>query len=181
MKLNLKALAAIGAGLIILGLLVWGYILTGKLETARARADAAEAREVAFAERVKAKAEEIQRRLIERARRVEAEQDRINEEISNDYEAQLAAVRARYERLLAGTGRANPGGAGPAPASRPVPGGPSGASGAAGEGGFSPTSPATWLTLSDALICTENSMRLVGWQRWYREQRAVDRESLPAE
>lgn len=180
-KLNLKALAAIGAGLIILVLLALLYMARADNRELVAKLDAAEQRHIAFAERVKAKAEEIQRRALERARRVEAEQDRINQEISHDYEAQLAALRARYERLLAGPAGANPGGSGSAPAGRPVPGGAGGAARPSGEGGLSPASPATWLTLRDAFICTKNSMMLVGWQRWYREQRAIDREAMPAE
>jgi hypothetical protein len=177
---RIKAAVAILAGVVILGLLVWGYVLTGKLETARARADAAEAREIAFAERVKAKAEEIQRKALERARRIEADQDRISQEVAREYQARLDDARRRYDDLLrrpaSGT---NPGsGSGSRTPVAPAPGG---TSRPAPQGGLSPGSAATWLTLEDALICTENSLRLVGWQDWWGRVSAVNREPDPSQ
>lgn len=177
--LNLKALAFLALGLIIAGLLAYIYIVTGQRDTARARLEAAEARHIAFANDVKAKAENMIQRVRERNRRVASDQDRITKERTRALQAQLDDVRRRFADLLRRpSGGTNPGRApgGDGVPSVPRPGG--GSDAAALPGGLSPSSPAVWLTLEDALVCTQNSLTLVQFQQWAREQMAVDR-TLP--
>jgi hypothetical protein len=164
-----RALVAIIAGLaLLLGLQTWRLDQrSAERDAARAATERAEAHHRLFAERVRAKAEEIARKALERARRVEAEQDRITREISHDYQSQIAALRARYERLLRErAGGANPGGAGGAPGVPALPGPARGLDGAAGP---------DRLSLAERLLCSEQSLRLLHLQHWVREQQGVGR------
>lgn len=95
--------------------------------------------------------------------RVKSEQAKITEEISHDYQARIAAVRARAARLR---DNADQGGSGEA--GLPAPGDPSGG----------PDAPAGQdrLPAPDALICTEQAIQLEELQRWVHEQSTVDNE-----
>lgn len=98
--------------------------------------------------------------------RVAAEQNAINERISSDYEARLAAARAAAQRLRlqSQTSAADPGrgGAAPVPQLSAAPGGPPQA---AGE---------DRLPQSDALTATEQAIQLDELIKWIRRQAAVD-------
>lgn len=173
MKINLRAIAAIVAGLLISGLLIYTYIVTGQRDTANARAEAAEAREIAFAARVKAKAEEISRRFADYSRRVEADQNRVSQEVSRDYQIRLAELRAYYDRLLReranGAGSGRPGATPGLPRLPDAPGGTDGAAGADG------------LSLAERLLASEQALRLQFLQQWVREQAAVVRGPVPVD
>ena len=103
------------------------------------------------------------------ATRVLGEQRAINERISNDFEARLAAARTLAQRLRgqAATPGADPGARGRAP----VPGlaaAPGGAAQAAGEDRLPP---------SDALTATEQAIQLDELIAWVKAQAAVQPDS----
>lgn len=162
-RLSLKAIAAIGAGLIILGLLVYGVVVTNQRDTARAQVIAEQKAHQTTVANYRAAAAEAARRDAENKARVEAEQRAANERISHDYETRIAAVREQYDRLLRERARAGAGGSG----SAPVP--PRGATparpdAAAGDNG---------LSLRERLVATETAIRLEELQRWVRETMAA--------
>ncbi|HEY7005797.1 MAG TPA: hypothetical protein VH392_04865 [Sphingomicrobium sp.] len=103
--------------------------------------------------------------------RVAAEQRSINERISNDFEARLAAARQNAERLSAKRLRREAASAAADPGLRgaaPVPGLPTSAGTAAesaGEDGLSD---------SDRLLATEQAIQLDELIKWVRKQSAVD-------
>ncbi|AHE52652.1 hypothetical protein [Sphingomonas sanxanigenens] len=97
------------------------------------------------------------------ARRVETQQKEITDAVSTDYQSQLAAVRARYERLQSAS-RPDPGGR----ASPSVPGVPPTA------GGSDAAAPQAGLPAADALTATEQALQLQALQEWARRQAAVD-------
>ena len=167
-----RGLLLVIAGLaLLLGLQTWRLDQrSAERDSARAATRRAEAAHILFAQRVRAKAEEIARKALERARRVEADQDRISQEIAHDYEIQLVALRARYDRLVRErAGGSGAGGAGN-PAGLPALPQPAGVpDGAAGPDG---------LSLAERLLCSEQSLRLDSLQRWLRAQQRIDRESL---
>lgn len=95
--------------------------------------------------------------------RVKSEQAKITEEITNDYQARIAAVRARAARL-----RNDPDQGGSGATSLPAPGtAPGGPDGAAPDHG---------LSAEERLIATEQAIQLEELQRWVREQSNVDNE-----
>jgi hypothetical protein len=99
--------------------------------------------------------------------RVERAQSSVSQETDRDYQAQLAALRRRYDalRLRTGAAQANPGGGGGAP----MPGVPSPAGradAAAAQDGLPP---------EDALIASEQALQLEALQSWVRGQAAVER------
>lgn len=169
--LNLRALAAIGAGLIILGLLAWIYVLGNQRDAARAGWEAEKTASALFAERVKNKALELSRRIEAYTRRVEADQTRVTQEVNRDYQIRLAELRAAYERLLRERGT-NPGRPSPAPGLPRVPDAPRGPDGAAGPDG---------LSLAERLLASEQALRLLFLQDWVRQQQAVQRGPVPVE
>ncbi len=99
--------------------------------------------------------------------RVERSQSAISQETDRDYQAQLAAVRRRYDalRLRTGTAQADPGGGGGA-AMPGVPGAAGGADGAAAEDG---------LLAQDALIASEQALQLEALQHWVSRQATIAR------
>lgn len=115
-----------------------------------------------FAERVRGRAGEIARRALERARRVEAGQHRITEEVSNDYQARLAALRADHgRRLRHAAGGADPGRRGDRV---PVLPGPARGPDAAAEAGQ-----------ILAFACEANALQLGSLQKWVARQVAAAR------
>ena len=172
-----RALVAIIAGLaLLLALQTWRLDRrSAERDAARAATERAQAAHILFAERVRAKAEEIARKALERARRVEADQDRITQEIAHDHEMQLAALRARYERLLRErAGGAGAGGAGDAAGLPALPPPARGADGAAGPDRL-PQPAGRKLDLAERLLCSEQALRLLHLQAWAREQSGLDR------
>ena len=184
MTLSRLALALIAGLILLLGLQTWRLDgRSAERDAARAAAERAEARHILFAERVRAKAEEISRKALERARRVEAEQDRISQETAHEYESQLAALRARYDRLLRErAGGADPGRAGDAAGLPPLPQPARGPDGAAEPDRLPlagdprlPLGARPELALGERLLCSEQSLRLLFLQRWVRGQQGVER------
>lgn len=101
---------------------------------------------------------------VEAARTVEAEQERITHEVSADYQARLADVRARYSRLLA---EANADSRDAGEADLP---GVSQPTGGVDEG------PAyCGLSLEARLVASEQALQLQALQDWLRGQVAVER------
>lgn len=98
------------------------------------------------------------------ARFVEVQQERITHEVSADYQARLADVRARYSRLLA-EANADSRDAG----KTDLPGVPDAASGADG------TAAHCGLSLETRLVASEQALRLQALQDWLRGQVAVER------
>jgi len=99
------------------------------------------------------------------AARVAADQRAINERTASDYEARLAAVRARANRLqFAAKGSADPGPR--RAASMPaIPASP---------GGTAQTSGEDRLSDADALTATEHAIQLDELIKWVRQQAEVD-------
>lgn len=98
------------------------------------------------------------------ARFVEVQQERITHEVSADYQARLADVRARYQRLLT-EAKADFRDAGEAD----LPGVSDAASG--------PDDPAAYcgLSLETRLVASEQAIQLEALQDWLRGQVAVER------
>ena len=100
------------------------------------------------------------------AARVERDQIIVSQGVINDYQKQIADLRARAARgVRTAAATANPGGSG----SAPVPGIPDPArrtDGGTAKGG---------LSQSDALIASEIAVRLKALQDWVRNQAAVER------
>jgi hypothetical protein len=99
--------------------------------------------------------------------RVERNQSAVSQETDRDYQAQLAAVRRRYDalRVRAGTAEADPGGGGGA-AMPGVPGAAGSLDAAAAQEG---------LPSHDALIATEQALQLEALQHWVSGQAAIAR------
>jgi hypothetical protein len=137
-------------------------VRTGQRDEARAALASERRAHALFAERVRARAEQIRADFTAFARRVERHQDQVTQEVSNDYQTRLAALRADHDRRLrAPSPRAHPGGAGRADLPR-LPGTAGRADAAA--------PPA------DDFACRANSLQLEYLQRWVREQQGVERE-----
>jgi hypothetical protein len=103
------------------------------------------------------------------AQRVAREQETITDAITSDYRSDLAALRARFDRLRAGTARTDPGRADAAGLSGlPDPAGRADAP--TGEDRL----PATGgLALDDALIASEQALQLQALIDWVNAQSAV--------
>lgn len=107
--------------------------------------------------------------------RVAAEQAAITERISDDYQARIADLRARHERLLskaAATGPGLPGGA-------DLPGAGAAAGGAAAaapDNGF----PAQRMTLEERLIASEQAAQLDALIDWVIAQSRVPTSPVPS-
>lgn len=114
---------------------------------------------------------QAQREAEANAARVAREQEIITDEITRNYRADLAGLRARYERLLQSDQRApiDPGSAGAA--------GVPGLSGAASRADASAREdrlPAAGvLSLDDALIASEQALQLDALIRWVEAQKAI--------
>lgn len=122
--------------------------------------------------KVRAAAEKARADDAAHARRVERDQNIISEEVSRDYQDQLADLRRRYHALRVQLGKspANPGGGGGAPVSG-LPGPSGGSDGAAGQDG---------LPAEDALIASDIALRLKALQLWVRGQLGVERDKVSA-
>lgn len=155
MSLNLRALALIGAGLLLL-------VVTGLWQMERAERRLAEQRHIAFAARVEAKAERIRANFIEYKARIEARQRTVTQEVSREYQIALDALRRDYERRLRnGAGSAGDRSSGPAPSVSGVPPAPAG-----------PDGPAASV---DEWAARANTLQLEFLQRWVREQLQANR------
>jgi hypothetical protein len=133
---------------------------------ARARAEIA-AHKLTIAH-VRAAAEKARADDAAHARRVERDQSKVSEEVSRDYQKDLADLRRRYDalRVRLGKTQANPGGTGSAPLPC-LPGAAGGPDGAACQEG---------LPSEDALIASEIALRLEALQRWVTGQLGVERD-----
>ena len=104
------------------------------------------------------------------AKRVLTDQQRITQEVSSDYQKQLADVRARADALRVQLyAKAHPG--------NPNPGRASEVSAAAGRpDGSAPQAglPAQDWSLEDRVIATEQALQLAALQEWVRKQAGVD-------
>jgi hypothetical protein len=143
-----------------------------RAEKWQARARAAIAAHDLFIANVRAAAEKARADDAAHAHRVEKDQSKVSEEVSRDYQKDLADLRRRYDalRVRLGKTQANPGGAGSAPVPC-VPGATSGSDGAACQGG---------LPAEDALIASEIALRLKALQEWISGQLGVEREMAEA-
>ncbi|MGE5722448.1 MAG: hypothetical protein ACM3YM_08290 [Sphingomonadales bacterium] len=160
--------SAIGALLIALALLWFGKNaaerhvrdIEGRLRDAAATL--AREREEVRSRTALAKAEDAAR-----AARVERDQSRVSQEVSNDFQKQLADLRRRDDalRLSRRAAAADSGGGGGAP----VPGLPDAARGADGPAGQD------GLPAADALIASEQALRLKALQDWVRGQAGIER------
>lgn len=151
-----------------LGFLILGFMLL------HARADAhhwhkiADAEKTAHAQTVASyRAAAVQADLADKANvlRVKDEQAAITERVSNDYQADLAAARARADALrvqLAASTHSS------GPAATPVPA----TSTAAGRSDGAPAQDG--FSVSDRLIATEQAIQLKALQDWVRAQAEVN-------
>ncbi len=153
---------AVLGGLAVVALAALLAIRTGQRDDARTALERERLEHNLFAERVRAKAEEIRARFIELARRVERNHNHVTQEVSREYLARLAALRADYERRLRPSDGQGAGGPGrpQVPGLPDAPGRPDGAAPAA----------------EFEYACRANSLQLEYLQAWLRQQMAVDRE-----
>ena len=168
--LNTQGIAGIAASLCLALLLILQHGETrhwrkqsGQFEQLHRQAEAALAGTIA---NYRAAAEHARLTDQANAERVRAEQAIINERTSNDYEARLAAARARADELRRQNAltAADPGSRGAAP----VPGLPVAASGTARATGQDR------LPQSDRLIATEQAIQLDELIKWVWAQSNVD-------
>lgn len=153
------------------------YIFSNFFHLPRLQADLAEARALHEAEQLAHlgtianfidAGQQAQRDAEANAARVKVEQERITDATLATYRADLAALRARFDRLRAGPAAADPRGAYPA--------GLPGAGNAAGRAAQAPGQdrlPAGHLTLADALIASEQALQLNALIDWIEAQSAV--------
>lgn len=156
--------AMIGAGVIIALFLAWVWRVNHLRAEYKAALTACEANHKQFVADVTAKTLEAQRLDAEHKATVETNQDKITKESSSDYQAQLAALRARYDALRvqpkASTNSVGRGG------SAPVPSLPEAASG----------SDAASATCDlNKFNAEANALQLGGLQGWIRDQEAIPR------
>lgn len=149
---------AVIGGLAVAFLAILLNIRTSQRDDARRDASDCHRNHALFVARSAAEAARVRADFEARARHTEADQNRVSQEVSHDYQARLAALRADYERRL----RSRPGGSGqPGPPGVPaVPGGAGGSD--------DPTAPV------DPFACRANSLQLDFLQRWVREQQAIE-------
>lgn len=144
--------AALGAATLIAAFLAWVWRIDSLRAAYKRDLVAERASSALFAAKVTATSNEITRKATESARRVETVQAIKGQEISSAYQADLAALRARYDRLRNKTSGTNPGGS---DASVPVvPNSPTGTDGA--------TAPAP----VNAFNAEANSIQLRALQSW---------------
>jgi hypothetical protein len=158
----------IGALLIAIGMLWLGRAMTeqqnDKLKTALQEANLTIDRERATVvnRTAQARAEDAAH-----AARVERDQDQVSMEVSDDYQRQVADLRRRYDALRMHTAAAaadRSGGTGTAVPE--IPDAASDTDGPAREDGLPP---------DDALIASEQALRLQALQQWVRGQTEVER------
>ena len=157
--------AKIGFGLSAVLLVVIGvlWLLYGAEKRHSQKEEAAYAQFVAD---VKAKTELARISDAANKARVERDQIQVTQEISSDYQNDLAALRRRYDERLRLNAKANPG-SGRSPSVPGVPGAAVRPDETSGEAG---------LPLADALIASEQAVQLKALQEWVRGQASVPRE-----
>jgi hypothetical protein len=168
--------AAIGLLLAALALTWVGKAMTER-QNGRLKAALTEANQTIERERaeVRARTELAQALDTARAARVERDRARISKEVQSDYQAKLDDVRRRFDalRLRAAAAAGADRGGGTAAAMPGVPGAAGGADGAAGEDRL-PAHPSTELRAGDALIASQQALRLEALQAWVRRQWALE-------
>lgn len=145
--------------------LAFGFWLRGqRIDTLEARLSAERARYEQQASDYRAAYQTAVANAHAAARFVEVQQERITHEVSADYQARLADVRARYSRLLAeAKADTRDTGAPDLPGVSPASGGPDGSPAYCG------------LPAERALIATEQALQLLALQAWVRGQAGVER------
>ena len=116
---------------------------------------------------IRQKTEEAKAADAAHARTVEQAQTKVTQEVSREYQEQLADLRRRYDalRLRAGASGTDQGRGGSASVSG-VPNAPRGSDGAASAEG---------LSLDERFICSAQAYQLEGLQNWVRGQGKIDR------
>ena len=167
---------AIGVLLIAIGL-AWLAKAGAERQSARLARALAEAKRTIEIDRaqIRAKTALAQAEDAAHAAGVEREQAAISQETSSDYQKQIADLRRRHDalRLRGRTAHADSSGGG----SPPMPGIPDAAGGADGatrQDGL-PSAAAPGLGTGDALIASEQALRLKALQDWVAAQAAVER------
>jgi hypothetical protein len=169
---NWRAVAAFAAVALLTILIA---VRTGERDQARGALAREQAAAALFAERVRTAAARIRAVMAARALDVERRQTQVTKEVSNDYQNRIRDLDRRVAalRLRERTAAANPSGAG-RPAGLPVlsdaAGGPDAA---AGENGL-PAEPFGALRTGDAILATEQAIRLEELQNWVRRQAEVE-------
>lgn len=156
----------IAGGIVLIALLFMLHVRTNQRDAAR---NLARDTQSAFDKTVadyRTKAEIARRQDIENVARVQAEQATITQKVSNDYQVDLAAARARADALRVRLSAS------------------SGNSGVSGKPGVSEasnatsrpdaTTPQNGLSVSERLIATEQAIQLAALQRWIVEQSTVE-------
>ena len=100
------------------------------------------------------------------ARAIEIQQTKVTANVSATYQAQLADLRARYDRLRASAANQAAGGGGRVPPVPSLPYAASGLDGAAVQDG-----------LPDALTASAQALQLQALQQWVRDQANIDRNA----
>lgn len=161
---GMRLWGAIGAAVVVALFVAWAFRVNSLRATHLEERRACEANHKQFVADVQAKTLEAQRLDAEHKATVETNQDKITKESSSDYQAQLAALRARYDSLrVQSKAPANGISRG---SSAPVPSVPETASGPDAAGA------ACDLNKFNA---EANALQLGGLQNWVRDQEAIPR------
>lgn len=164
------------AGLALLCLLsILIAVRTGERDQARrALADERQAAAL-FAEQVRGTAARIRADMAARTIDVERRQSKITQEVSSAYQARIHDLDRRVAalRVRGGTSGANSGGSDRAARLPALPAAAGGPDAAAGEDRL-PADPFDALRTGDAVLATEQAIRLEELQNWVRRQREVE-------
>lgn len=161
---GMRLYGAIGAAVVVALFVAWAFRVNSLRATHLEERRACEANHKQFVADVQAKTLEAQRLDAEHKATVETNQDKITKESSSDYQAQLAALRARYDALRVQPRTAQNSvsrGSGP-----PVPSIPEAASGSDAAGATCDL---------NKFNAEANALQLGGLQGWIREQEAIPR------
>ena len=159
---GLRLYAALGAAALLVAFALWVFRIDSLRAQHKREAVQCEQNFAQFRADVKAQTELA--RISDAAHKAEVERDQERIRSENDEESRRriadAVSRVRNDQARArgsGSSRA------PVPGTPNAPGGPSGGS------------EAPFVDADDAVICTENTVKLEGWADWWREVSAVPR------
>lgn len=160
---GLRLYGALGAAVALALFLAWVWRIDSLRAHYKRSWEAEKTSSILFAERVRLTSETIVAKAEKSARRVETAQTQAQQESDNEIRQRIAAA-VRAVQLRAGQTRADTrSGGNDLPQAATAAGSPSG------------TSQAAELATDDLTICTENTIKLDGWQSWWRQVSTIDR------
>lgn len=146
--------------------LLYAGVQTWRLNSTKAKLERSETAALLFVERVKATSQKIIANHRARVARIEQAQNQITQEVSRDYQDRIADLNRRVAALRVRPSGTNSGGAVRAAGGSSIPDTSARVDGPAGQAG---------LPTEDAIIATEQAIRLDELQNWVRRQMSVER------